>query len=626
MICLLFEFSSFSGLPLLSKKNIPSIALPVAFLRAAAFIAIAWTAIALTCGVAAAQSRIKLETTQDAYVSGRQAKQNFGGEMELMLKKNPGSELDRYGYLQFTLPDDLEPVRFAMLSCKITKPGRTAVRVESTFEQWDEKRIRWKDQPDKTKLVTDVPALAGGRLLVDVTKVIAQARRAGKRAITFVLKPKDNSDASLRLASRESSIVAQRPQLIIETNPREAGLLKMSVVYTGTKRGTFAGLSLGKTSGEQRLGKFGGWKNWRMKPTGFFRTQFVEDHWTLVDPEGYAFFGFGLNSVNDFGPLNVPQDITAIGFNHLGSWSDESIQKIPLTPRWNFVLGFQNSSAAIRRNYEEKNILPVFEPDFANYVDRRLKKSAGKYKNNPWILGHFTDNEIPFHKTTQLQESLRLASDNAQHEAAAAWLKNKYGHKVNAKDVTEDDELEYIGFVAERYYQVVTSAFKKHLPNHLVLGERLHASAKFNPHVIEATGKYCDVISINFYNNWAPRKKSLDMWRGIGKKPFMITEFYTKAADSGMQNKEGAGWIVPSQKERTLHFENFALQMLGTPHCVGFHWFRFTDDDGSNKGVFDTQYQPYEQLQGSMQNFSRQMYRLRSQLLFGNNDFNGQAN
>lgn len=52
MICLLFEFSSFSGLPLLSKKNIPSIALPVAFLRAAAFIAIAWTAIALTCGVA----------------------------------------------------------------------------------------------------------------------------------------------------------------------------------------------------------------------------------------------------------------------------------------------------------------------------------------------------------------------------------------------------------------------------------------------------------------------------------------------------------------------------------------------------------------------------------------------
>ena len=227
MICLLFEFSSFSGLPLLSKKNIPSIALPVAFLRAAAFIAIAWTAIALTCGVAAAQSRIKLEATQDAYVSGRQAKQNFGGEMELMLKKNPGSELDRYGYLQFTLPDDLEPVRFAMLSCKITKPGRTAVRVESTFEQWDEKRIRWKDQPDKTKLVTDVPALAGGRLLVDVTKVIAQARRAGKRAITFVLKPKDNSDASLRLASRESSIVAQRPQLIIETNPREAGLLKM---------------------------------------------------------------------------------------------------------------------------------------------------------------------------------------------------------------------------------------------------------------------------------------------------------------------------------------------------------------------------------------------------------------
>ena len=80
---------------------------------------------------------------------------------------------------------------------------------------------------------------------------------------------------------------------------------------------------------------------------------------------------------------------------------------------------------------------------------------------------------------------------------------------------------------------------------------------------------------------------------------------------------------VAGQQERVHHFENFALNMLGTPHCVGLHWFRFVDDDGSNKGVYDEHFNPYQELQDSVRNISRQMYRLRSRQLFGNLDFNG---
>ena len=115
------------------------------------------------------------------------------------------------------------------------------------------------------------------------------------------------------------------------------------------------------------------------------------------------------------------------------------------------------------------------------------------------------------------------------------------------------------------------------------------------------------------------------MWREKGKKPFLITEFYAKAADSGLENVNGAGWVVPTQKERAKHFENFAMQMLGAPNCVGFQWFRFVDDEGSNKGVYNLQFEPYQQLQDSMRNISGGLYRLRSQQLFGNLDFQGKA-
>ena len=572
---------------------------------------------------ALAQSRISLSASHDAFVNGAKAEQNFGRDEELTVKKSNTGKQDRRCYLRFDLPKSSKPIAFAMLDCKVLSTAPTAIAIGVTVDHWSESTISWSNCPQKVTWIEQVPALGGGRMLVDVTKTIRQAQKAKVNSVTFVLEAKDATKKSFRIASRENAVSEERPQLVLEVNQLNVPL-KTSIVYTATEKGTFAGLKLAKTSGQERLGKFGGWKDWSMEATGFFRTQKLDDYWMFVDPEGLAFFGFGLNSVVEVDQLKLPQDIQTIGFNHLASWSDETITNIPYTPRWNFIVGFKNSSAEIKRNYLEKDLLPVFEPTFASYVDR-IAARASKNRDNPWLLGHFTDNEIPFHKTIQLKESLKLPPENAQHIAAATWLKRKQNGRFDAKNISEDDELEYMGFVADRYFQVVTTALRKHDPNHLVLGERLHASAKYNPHVIAAAGKWCDVISINFYRNWEPRKKVLAMWRDVGNKPFIITEFYTKAADSGLPNENGAGWVVPTKKERTEHFENFALQMLGTPNCIGIHWFRFVDDEGSNKGVYNRQFEPYQQLQDSMRNVSRQMYHVRSRLLFGNFDFNGQA-
>ena len=488
---------------------------------------------------------------------------------------------------------------------------------------WQESRITWDRNLAKVTLVTKAPALGGGRLLVDVTDTVRKAQKAKIKSLTFALSAADVTKKTIEIASDESRVLEERPRLMLQFRG-DGTAISTSIHYSDTERGKFAGISPGKISDRESLGKFGGWKQMRAKSTGFFRTVKVDDYWMMVDPEGYAFFGFGLNSVRETPKLKLPQDVKAIGFNHMASWSDESIRNMPFTPRWNFIQDFKNITPEVKRAYLERDLLPVFDPRFQPFVEKQARKAAA-YKNNPWVLGHFTDNEIPFHKTIQLRESLRLPKNNAIHITAKQWLLKKYGRRSKLKDITEEDELQYMGYVADRYYQVVTSALRKNDPNHLILGERLHASAKYNPYIIESVGKYSDVISINFYRDWTPPQNVRAMWREKGKKPFLITEFYAKAANSGLDNENGAGWVVPTQKERVQHFENFAMQMLGTPNCIGFQWFRFVDDEGSNKGVYDSRFQPYQQLQDSMRNISGGLYRLRSQQLFGDQDYQGKA-
>jgi hypothetical protein len=184
-----------------------------------------------------------------------------------------------------------------------------------------------------------------------------------------------------------------------------------------------------------------------------------------------------------------------------------------------------------------------------------------------------------------------------------------------------------MGVVADKYYEVVSAALRKYDPNHMVLGTRLHAKSKYNEYVFSAAGKYTDVVSVNYYKNWEPElADTVQMWGDEAGIPFMITEFYVKAENSGLDNSGGAGWQVLDQQGRSDFFENFSLKLLSAPNNIGWHWFKFNDDDGSNKGVYTEDLtQSYETLQDSMAQVAKRVYPLRSVLLTDTADFDGKA-
>jgi hypothetical protein len=258
----------------------------------------------------------------------------------------------------------------------------------------------------------------------------------------------------------------------------------------------------------------------------------------------------------------------------------------------------------------------VLNNNFENYCRQKLLENKDKF-NDPNLLGHFSDNELPFQENV-LSHFLDIndESDEAYQFAKKYVLDNQ----INLSDISKEQQEKFAGIVASKYFEIVSATIKKYDPNHLYLGSRLHSSAKNNIEVLKAAEKYLDVISINFYGHWDLRQKENELW-GQLKKPFIITEFYTKGEDTKMQNLSGAGWIVSTQKDRGIHYQNFMLSFLPNKNFIGLHWFRYQDNDpndkssdpsnmDSNKGLVNTEYNYYEPLTNAMSQINNRKYRI----------------
>ena len=174
----------------------------------------------------------------------------------------------------------------------------------------------------------------------------------------------------------------------------------------------------------------------------------------------------------------------------------------------------------------------------------------------------------------------------------------------------------------DRYYRIVSTAMKKNDPNHLYLGSRFYGADRNIPESFRAIAPYADVISINWYNGWTPGEDDqVAMWARESGRPFMITEFYAKAIDSGLANTSGAGFLVHTQKERGLFYQNFTLGLIRSKSCVGWHWFRYADNDpsgakedpsniDSNKGIVTCRYVPYSELLAMMKEVNERVFSL----------------
>ena len=394
------------------------------------------------------------------------------------------------------------------------------------------------------------------------------------------------------------------------------------------------------------LSQFGGLLAQKVNATGFFYCTNLDGRWWFVDPEGYLFLDKGVSGVDivhganssdllrqKFGDETGWADQTtallrANGFNNLGAWSEADIFRRTAHPMvYTRILNFMSSYGQKRGGVYQQpghtgypdNCIFVFDSEFETFCDTYARQLA-QWKNDPWLLGYFSDNEMPLWRG-MLTNYLQLPPQDPGYQAALKWLQARHGARAGANVITLQDQEDFLAFAVDRYYRIVSSAIKKYDPNHLYLGSRFNGRVLKEPEVFKAVGPYVGAVSVNYYDVWTPSQEQLASWEQESGKPILITEWYTKAEDSGLANTGGAGWIVKTQRDRGLFYQNFTLALLQSKACVGWDWFKYADNNptdmaadpsnrDANKGIVDIHYQPYQPLLDEMKQVNDRAYAL----------------
>lgn len=382
--------------------------------------------------------------------------------------------------------------------------------------------------------------------------------------------------------------------------------------------------------------------------TGFFRVARAPDgRWWLVDPTGARYLERGVVSVATtptpgaeaalrakFGDgagwaAGTTRWLRSLGFTGLGAWSDtERLRTVaaPLayTRIWNFMSAYGKRRGGTYQKPGHtgypRDAIFVFDPEFPGFCGEHAQALAAT-RDDPWLLGHFTDNELPLSRRA-LADFLALPAGDAGRRAALAWWEARRGAGADPAGATEEDRAAFLEHVADTYLRIVTAAIRRHDPHHLILGPRLHGSSLALPEVWRAAGRHLDVVAVNYYRAWTPDPERMAMWRREAGRPFLVTEWYAKAMDAvGLANESGAGWVVRTQRDRGRFYENFTLGLLADAGCVGWQWFKYADNDpanlkvdpsnrDANKGVVTNRYEPYAELAASMRRINERVYRI----------------
>jgi hypothetical protein len=329
---------------------------------------------------------------------------------------------------------------------------------------------------------------------------------------------------------------------------------------------------------------------------------------------GRSFDFYAANLQRKYGSDYLPnwrrtalERLRAWGFNTIGNWSESQLlghhempYVVPIHTHGNF--------ARVSSGSDWWGKMPdPFDPAFAAAVDEIVEKAASTYRDDPYLIGYFVDNELAWGlgraNDPQLHyglavEALRLGPASpakrafvaqlsekyrAAEELAAAWglpvaawdelreANTKLPSTTLAKPAVIDDLRAFSALFAETYFRTVAEAIRRHDRQHLYLGSRFQART---PEAVAACAKNCDVVSFNIYREGL----SGEEWTRFHAlaKPALIGEFHFGSTDTGLFWPGLFDAAV--EEERGPAYAGYLRSALANPDIVGCHWFQYVDE------------------------------------------------
>lgn len=443
---------------------------------------------------------------------------------------------------------------------------------------------------------------------------------------------------------------------------------------------------------------WGGWAAGpQLDATGHFRTAKHEGKWWLVDPDGRLFFSVGLTCVGsgfaatpvddrehwfadlpaaddhplkafyrpggkswgggyyagkspkqmDFSGANllrkygpewktiypevIHRRLRAWGINSIGNWSDGRVTDLRRTP---YTRTFFYDVAKLKGG--KVQFPDMFDPAFPAALDKGAAQFLKGSTDDPWCIGYFVDNEMPWGGETSLAEyALASPEKQAAKQRLAAWLQERHGAGIAAvnaawgtawtdwaafaadqkakpaTDAARKDLYDFTALAAETYFREVRDAIRRIAPQKLYLGCRCVGGGR---NLVAAAVKYNDVLS---YNRYCASVRDISLPEGLDA-PVIIGEFHFGGLDRGQF--WGGLFSAESQQDRAAKFTAYVKSALDNPQIVGVHWFQYGDEattgriDGENAqcGFVDTCDTPYAETVQAARASGEAMYRVRA--------------
>jgi hypothetical protein len=385
------------------------------------------------------------------------------------------------------------------------------------------------------------------------------------------------------------------------------------------------------------LSKYGGSLAMRSNATGFFHVEKINGKWWFIDPDGYYFLSLGavgierpgggggasnakgLENVFKAYPPNVENSDNNMRSRYytFGEWNlqrrygdtwreDWTNMTLRRMDSWGINTGLvkPGTKPYLAYAYTERSSVPnvfglqdIFVPDYEKKIENAVKNSVSEYKNDPYLIGYFLQNEPSWLEQESRVCGLILNGEDVPIKIAL--------QKYLKEGDTPEKRLEFVHSTYRKHIETVTKYLRKYDPNHLSLGIRFGHSNVPHKDILRICKDFFDVYSFNTYR----LSPNMDYVNEVAQKidlPMILGEFHFGTVDRGM----APGLVqVANQEERAVAFRYFAEHAFAHPSIIGLAWFQYTDQgligrgDGEryNIGLVDVTDRPYPIVKGIME-------------------------
>ena len=359
---------------------------------------------------------------------------------------------------------------------------------------------------------------------------------------------------------------------------------------------------------------------------GFFRLAQADGVWWLVTPEGERFFSIGVNhidpnlllteadteaSLTKYGAdlrdaeNRAPGDseaahkfmeesmdnIQAWGFNSLGGQNQVPQNRLP------YVATFR---PAIIENWPIKKSFPdPFSPATVKMVDEKASKWAATRKLDPLIIGVTTTamplwatnpdrihewvktlmnlpakapGKIAFMKVLKAHYPKPEGAGAAYGVKAESWAdlanRKKWPKPKDRARVLKDQDA-MLQAIAAAWYPLVTQAVRKHMPNHLFLGDKIVPFRDLPEWLVPIVAENFDIMYFQWYDNADAQMARLQKIYGQTGKPVIMGDSSFAFPNERVPKPKGVP--VENQAAVGTTYAAYMAVMANEPWFIGWH-------------------------------------------------------